>query len=474
MISPAHSDVAFSLTKYYFGDVVASVIKSLFNFDQASLRTLRYTLPRIATKEIRRALLVLIKYQLVDYVKTVKNSSQLYEYSLVPARLFSFFSIPTFVSSIEIFEESIASSIMNSLTRKALLNRENLLQTTLNDLKGFEMQAGDCDVKARVSDMIENLVARRYLVSTSDNLCMNINKLNREHRDIIVMKTIYAHYNRDIKVKSIFKTVLDLSIENTADDATITAPVPLRDMMNNLVPRCFTDKINMENYLEKLTSESNNRFLLSSGVHPNKGPMYAINIGSVIDYLTREELSSMVTARYGPKCCRVFRVLQLKGPLLLKEIEEFIMLPARDVREYSYMLIKDGFIKNRQVPKTPDNAPGKSVFIMSVELDQLVYSATDICCYAITNLLTRYEFELNRNESLISRSKAVQKLMQSNDGADMDIDSWSQYFNSHELSQLDLVNRTLDKILLAKAQVEETLFLLHTWITLHPNFTLED
>lgn len=449
---------------------MASVVSALFNYDQASLRLLKSTLPELTLADVKKSLLILVKYQLVDYVKTVKNSIHQYEYSVVPQRVFSFFRIPRFIQRFGGADDRISGIILANLVEKGLLGKDRLLELTVRKMKHDQVDHDKSSPETSINELIMKLTLQRYIVQTSNNLCINIERFNRQYRDDLIVETIHNYYNKESKVRSLCQTLLDLSFANTADDAAVTAPIPISELMAALVPRDFVDKNQIDRYLSKLTSESNNRFFMASGIHPNKGPMYALNIGLAIDYLIREHLSSRVNTKFGPKCCRVFRVLLSRGPLLLKQIEECVMLPARDVREYSYMLIKEGLIRNRQVPKTPDNAPGKSVFIMSVELDQVVYSTIDICCRSISHLLIRYEHELNFNKSLLDRSKAVQELLGSNEAISNEAqDDWNQYFNSHEVSQLNRINFTLDKILLAKAQVDETLFLFHSWISVKPN-----
>lgn len=474
----AHSDLAFTLTKHYFGGLVASVIKALFNYDQASLRLLKLSLTNHKLSDIKKSLLILVKYQLVDYVKTVKNSIQQYEYSVVPHRIFSFFRIPRYIQrfgeDLQEEQRKITRIMITSLAERGLISREGLLQMTISKLTQDQIKYDAENMATVVSDLIVQLSFKRYVVRTSNEICLNIERFDRQHRDDLVVDTIYSYYNKEKRVKLICKTMLDLSFKNTAPDSAVTAPIPITELLASLPPQEFTGNDQLDRYLSKLASESNNRFFLANGTHPNKGPMYSLNLGLAIDYLVKEHLSSRVTTKFGPKCCRVFRVLLLRGPLLLKQIEEFIMLPARDVREYSYMLIKEGLIRNRQVPKTPDNAPGKSVFIMSVDLDQVVFNAIDICCVSISNLLMRYEHEMELNKPLLDRSEAVRKLLETSDGGSGEPkDDWNQYFNSHEISQLNRINYTLDKILLAKAQVDETLFLFHSWINIRQSLQVD-
>lgn len=462
MTTQAHSDLAFTLTNYYFGSDVAQVIKALFNYDQASLRLLKYDLPHMKLNELKRALLILVKYQLVDYVKSVKNFTHQFEYSVVSERVFSFFSSPKFIQMAGLREGSPSGPILHCLTVKALLSTDRLISQTLDMVKKttHEVEVDEAKLQTQIEDHVAKLITKGYVVQTGKNLCLNFGRFDRDFRDDLVIETVYKYYNNETKVKSLCKSILYISTDNTADDHPLTAPVPLGDIVNSVVPNDFANRTLVEKCLDKLTTENNNRFFVTCGQHQERGPMYAVDVGAVIDYLVKEHLSSMITSKFGPKCCRVFRVLLSRGHLLLKQIEEIIMLPVKDVREYTYMLMKEGFIRNRQVPKTPDNAPGKSVFIMSVDMDQLVFSATDLCCRAINNLLVRYEFELSTNKSLLDRSK---EFLDSGAGQD----EWNQYFTSHELSQLDMINRTINKILMAKVQVTETLFLLHTWVKIN-------
>ena len=470
METPAHGNIVHLLTKHYFGEHVASVIKILFNYDQASLRFIRTVAPELRQEDLKKSLLILVKYQLVDYVKTVKNLGQNYEYSVAPERIFYFYRIPQFIRKTSARDGSLTADVLTLLAERGMMSKSRLTERLIK----YTQTRGSKSTFQELESAIASLVHRKYLVETSDNVCINIERFNRDYRDDIIIETLSDFYNKDSKIKSICKTMIDLSYENTSDEALISAPVPLANMRNILCPGQFADEAALEKCMSKLVTEVNFRFFISSGTHPQKGPMYAINIGAVIDHLAKEHLCSMITSKFGPKCCRVFRVLLQRGPLLLKQIEEFIMLPTKDVREYSYILIKEGLVRNRQVPKTLDNAPGKSVFIMSVEVDQVIFKIADLCCRTMSNLLTRYEFEVRRNQSLLAKANAVRELVSKEDSK-MNVDDglvteeWNDYFNTHELLQLSCTNKNLSRLLSARIQVDETLFLTHIWLKLRPS-----
>lgn len=459
MLTPAHSELASSLTRYYFGDNVAAVVQILFGYDQASFRLLKYNLPKITPNDIKKSLLILVKYQLVDYIKSVKNHSQQYEYSVSPNRIFSFFRISRFIETVK---DDCEQKIFQTVVSRGLLGMDKLVDLTCSHLQ----PKVDEDLKVKVMSKLSELTEQRYIARTGGNLCVNIERLARRERDCLIVETVDSYYNRDPRIRALCESILRLTLDNTADDAQITAPCSALNL-SEVLKTAFESSTQMERYLIKLTSESNNRFFMKCGQHNEKGSMYAINIGLVLGHLVKEHLSAMIATRFGPNCCRVFKLLLLRGPMLPKQIEEVVMLPGRDVREYCYMLVKAGFVRNRQVPKTPDNAPGKSVFIMSVELDQVVFTTADLCCRSMINLLARHSYELQHNKLLLDKSKAVEDLVLAS-GQPADANEWMQYFSSHELTQIEIIKKNLDKLLRAKAQVDETLFLLHSYMQLGP------
>lgn len=448
--NPAHSELAHILTRHYFDDKVAIVIKELYRYDRASLALLKANQPKLNFEDLKKSLLILVKYQLVDYVKTIKSC----DYSVVPQRIFAFYRLPKFIQTIGQREGILAASALRVLAKRGMISENRLIETLSEE---YPTESRD-----QVSGIIRGMITRNYLAELQQNIFINIERFNRDQRDNLIVKTISNFHNKETDVGSICRVILDLSFDQTADDAVYTAPVDLFSLHQGLPKDKFSEKQNLEAYLSKLASEADYRFFLPCGNHPQKGTLYALNVGLVFDYLIKEHLCSVITSKYGPKCCRLFRILLQKGPLLLKQIEEIIMLPARDVREYSYMLNKEGLIRNRQVPKTPDNAPGKSVFILSVEMDQVVNKVADLCCRSMYNLLVRYDYELRRNESLLSRSKAVEELL----GSSEQTEEWNQYFSTHELMQLNWTRRNLERLLSARNQVDETLFICHIWLTL--------
>lgn len=472
MITPSHCDLAYISTKYHFNDDLAKVLRALFNVDQAPLRLLRMMIPDAKLESLKRSLLILVKYQLVDYVRTVdKSFNQQYEYSVVPNRVFCFFRVQRFIQSIESKNGPVQGILIRNLVGRGLLSRKELINIACCEIDNHKLENWTDKKRDLIENQLDLLLTRRIIVTSSCNLCVNIEKLARDYRDDIVVDTVSALFNKNPKVQLIAKEILELSKDTTAYDACLTSPISMLDLCSSLVPDVFPTSVQLEGYMEKLTTDSGFRLFEASGVHPQKGPMVALNIGSVIDHLVKEHVSAMITTRFGPKCCRVFKVLLRRGPLLLKQVEEIVMLPARDVREYSYMLIKEGLIRNRQVPKTPDNAPGKSVFIMSVDLEQVVHNVADLCCRSMGNLLRRLIHESQKDKTLLEQAAEAQKLIDAENSklgftAESKSEQWNQYFNSHELVQLEKIRIKLDKMLLAKYQVDDTLFLAHTWLSL--------
>lgn len=475
MITPSHCDLAFMSAKYHFDDELANVLRALFNVDQASLRLLRMMMPNTKLETLKRSLLILVKYQLVDYTKAVdKSFNQQYEYSVAPSRVFSFFRVQKFVQKVESKHGTIQGILVKALVGRGVLNRDELLTVVGHDMINHKLENSIEITRDLMTNHLDSLISRRIVVSSGSNLCVNIEKLSRLYRDELVTETVYSLFNRNSKVRSIAETILELSRDNTPDDASQSTPVTMLDLYSSLVPDIFPTPVQLERYMTRLVEETGIRIFETSGIHPQKGPMFSINIGSIIDHLIKEHVSARITTRFGPQCCRIFKVLLKRGPLLLKQVEEMVMLPARDVREYSYMLIKEGLIRNRQVPKTPDNAPGKSVFIMSVELDQVVYNIADLCCRSISNLLRRVLHESDKDKTLLEQVIEAQRIIDSEESKlglthEHKSDLWGQYFNSHELVQLETIRFKLDKMLLAKCQVDDTLFLAHTWLCLRPS-----
>lgn len=411
--------------------------------------------------ELKQSLLNLIKYQLVDYTRNVKSYRHQYDYKIIFPRIFFFFRIPKMISETSLKDAPFAASILQTVAEGGLIDA-NVVRAKLKAEFAPKYNEPE-ELEARLNAELSKLINDRYIDQINNNFSINIENCSRFYRDNLIVKALTNYYG-NANVGHLCRAILDLSLHNTDHLALITAPVTMTDLCKSLIPGQFHSRELLERHLGKLTSEQNNRFLISCGSHPTKGDMFAINIGLVIDYLVKEHLSTLITAKFGPKCCRVFRVLMSRGPLLPEQIEGIIMLPSRDVREYCYMMMKEGFVRIRQIPKTPDCAPAKSVYLVLVELEQVIFMVADSCCKSIANLLRRHEYESNKHKALLDRSKAVLEMLGSSTNSEHN-EEWLQYFNSHELSELDRINTRLDKLLLAKSQSDETLHLLHTYMS---------
>lgn len=449
MSSPAETELSFYLLKHYFGPIVADVFKAVDKYDLASIRLIKTLLPDHSQADLKKALLILVKHQFVDY----SRSNRGFEYLVAHKRTRYFFRTSKYIQYVNNKFGKLAATIVLKLAQKALLSKKQLVDIVIE--ANPILKKDDQCKKDTIEPVIDQLINLKFIRLTCEHYCLNYERFNTAVRDQFVANTVFKLYNGDRFALQVCEAILDIASETTADDSAYSSPVAFNDLCTRL-------DVDQEKFQKNINTLLAKEFIVQSGHHPTRGSLYTVNIRAVIDRLVKENISSVVKNKFGPKCCRVFRMLLMRGPLLLKQLEDSVMLPNRDVKEYVYMLIKEGFIRNRQVPKTPDNAPSKSVFILSVDLNQIVFNTLDLSCKTITNLLIRHEFEKEKHKALLDRAKVVREIILSSTCAE----EWSQYFNNHELSDLSKIDKTIRKMTFARMQVDDTLSLLEQWIAL--------
>ncbi|KAH7986694.1 hypothetical protein HPB49_025860 [Dermacentor silvarum] len=74
--------------------------------------------------------------------------------------------------------------------------------------------------------------------------------------------------------------------------------------------------------------------------------------------------------RFGAKSCRIFRLLLEKKYLEQKQIEELAMITARDAKEMTYKMFQEKFVLAQELPRTPDYAPSRMIYLFHVDIPQ--------------------------------------------------------------------------------------------------------
>lgn len=122
----------------------------------------------------------------------------------------------------------------------------------------------------------------------------------------------------------------------------------------------------------------------------DSNPTYFVRMKAIVDYAKRKLIHDVAVTRYDVQCGRIIELLQ--GPK--KYIEEqiladYVILPARDVRERLYRMYKDKWVDFYELSKRNDFNPGSTYYFWYLDHSRLRQSILNNMYKAVLNLRLR-------------------------------------------------------------------------------------
>ncbi|KAI1285900.1 DNA-directed RNA polymerase III subunit RPC3 [Halotydeus destructor] len=301
---------------------------------------------------------------------------------------------------------------------------------------------------------------------------VNLTRFHAYLRDMSIVSGAKNYYE-DEKVGEIVRIILQISETTTLWEET-TKRVSKQEISSVLIKEklCANGK-EVESLLALFDNVNNPYVQLVEKAA--SGGMYIVNTFKCLTLLTEACVTSIVEHRFGGKCARIFRILLAKKRLQQKQIEEIAMLPQKECRELTFMLVREGFVKTLQVPKQADYQPSKTFFVFSVDMDSVVRITMDICKKAIHNAIARREHDYSQHKPLIERKFFVDQIIENlklQENTEQQISDLEQQFSTHENELLRELKSSFSALECSELQVDETFTLLQTWLNMNGKIIL--
>lgn len=148
----------------------------------------------------------------------------------------------------------------------------------------------------------------------------------------------------------------------------------------------------MQEYLDqyiKVLEEDRTRFIDKVG--DAGGGQYVVNAKHIFTELAAATAESIVLERYGSKALRIFRVVREKLHIEESQLQNLVMIPAKEVKYLTYTLMEGNYIKIQELRKSmaANNTMGKSFFLFYVDLPQVARMIVEQSYKAISNAYKR-------------------------------------------------------------------------------------
>mmetsp|Transcript_36152 Transcript_36152/g.90733 ORF Transcript_36152/g.90733 Transcript_36152/m.90733 type:complete len:531 (-) Transcript_36152:202-1794(-) len=136
--------------------------------------------------------------------------------------------------------------------------------------------------------------------------------------------------------------------------------------------------------------------VLQQSVHPVLTQTlngYDFKTEPLLRLITDRTLESVIEGKFGKIALRMFRLLESKKKLELKQIEELSLTNTKEARQTLFQMHKAGLIRFQPIPKTPEHAPSRTFYLWEVSRSDALRLLQAQTCQALTRLKQRLAVE---------------------------------------------------------------------------------
>ncbi|KAG7237690.1 hypothetical protein INR49_032136 [Caranx melampygus] len=281
---------------------------------------------------------------------------------------------------------------------------------------------------------------------------VNFERFHLHFRDQAIISAVANKL--DQTSSEIVRTMLRMSEVTTSPTATCTKPLSANEIFRSLPSSYNILRPILDQYLTLLVDDPM-EFVGKADMH------------RALANLARATLESVVQERFGSRSARIFRLLLRKRHLEQKQVEDFAMIPAKEAKDMLYTLLSQNLVQLQEIPKTPDYAPSRTFYLYTVNQLSTARMLLQNCYKTVANLIERRLFESKESKRLLEKSQRIEAILASlqASGAEPEqLTEVEEMITPPERQQLESLRLHINKLDSAENQVDETIFLLESYI----------
>ncbi|NXC65154.1 RPC3 polymerase, partial [Aleadryas rufinucha] len=305
---------------------------------------------------------------------------------------------------------------------------------------------------------------------------VNLERFHQHFRDQALVSAVASRM--DQTSSEVVRTMLRMSEVTTASRASHTQPLSSNEIFRSLPAGYNIGKQVLDQYLALLADDPL-EFVGKSG--DSGGGTYTVSILWGELGVTRgpgtsrtspgpfqhPSLIPLLLHRFGSRCARIFRLLLRKKHLEQKQVEDFAMIPAKEAKDMLYRMLSENLVSLQEIPKTPDHAPSRTFYLYTVNVMAAARMLLHRCYKSVANLMERRQHEMRENKRLLEKSQRVEAIlasMQATGAEAAQLHEVEEMITGPERQQLETLKRNVNKIDASENQVDETIFVLESFI----------
>ncbi|NWV52160.1 RPC3 polymerase, partial [Daphoenositta chrysoptera] len=299
---------------------------------------------------------------------------------------------------------------------------------------------------------------------------INPERFHQHFRDQALVSAVASRV--DQTSSEVVRTMLRVSEVTTASGASHTQPLSSNEIFRSLPAGYNIGKQALDQYLALLADDPL-EFVGKSG--DSGGGTYTVSIllGArrssrlFLTLLPHPAPPCFREHRFGSRCARIFRLLLRKKHLEQKQVEDFAMIPAKEAKDMLYRMLSENLVSLQEIPKTPDHAPSRTFYLYTVNVTAAARMLLHRCYKSVANLMERRQHETRENKRLLEKSQRVEAIlasMQATGAEAAQLHEVEEMITGPERQQLETLKRNVNKIDASENQVDETIFVLESFI----------
>jgi DNA-directed RNA polymerase III subunit RPC3 len=135
------------------------------------------------------------------------------------------------------------------------------------------------------------------------------------------------------------------------------------------------------------------------------GGQFFVDVREARQHLLLQSILALVKSRFGQPSARIMRILLAKRFLEERSISKAAMLSGKETKERLYILLQHGFVHMQEVPKSADHAPSRTIYLWTVPVDRLPFTASERTKKILVNILERIQHERSKYRLLITKTE---------------------------------------------------------------------
>uniref|UniRef100_A0A8C7K2Y6 DNA-directed RNA polymerase III subunit RPC3 n=1 Tax=Oncorhynchus kisutch TaxID=8019 RepID=A0A8C7K2Y6_ONCKI len=273
---------------------------------------------------------------------------------------------------------------------------------------------------------------------------VNFERFHQHFRDQAIISAVASKL--DQTSSEIVRTMLRMSEVTTTQTAAYTQPLSANEIFRSLPPNYSISRPILDQSFPVFhDTVVSGHFLTDHS-----------DLQRALANLARATLESVVQERFGSRSARIFRLLLRKRHLEQKQVEDFAMIPAKEAKDMLYTLLSENLVQLQEIPKTPDHAPSRTFYLYTV--NQL----------PTARLLLQHCYKVHiQTKRLLEKSQRIEAILASlqASGAEPEqLTEVEEMITAPERQQLEALRHHINKLDSTENQVDETVFLLESYI----------